>query len=170
MCLLRLPFRIDQSRPLHLRQIDDVDTVGTVDRDTSSAGHITHDLIPRHRGTALGKTHRQIRDTLYHDTTLGLHENRLTRTILCICRIVLRDACQDLLIGHLFLVVTVVQFLHLVNDLALFQSPVSHGCQYGIPVPESILSHNGIHIFLLLQVGKIHTSGLTVGGKQLLAL
>ena len=170
MCLLRLPFRIDQSRPLHLRQIDDVDTVGTVDRDTSSAGHITHDLIPRHRGTALGKTHRQIRDTLYHDTTLGLHEDRLVRTTLRIGRIVLRNACQNFLVGHRFLMVTVVQLLHLVDDLPFFQSTVSYSRQYRIPVPESVLSHDGIHVFLFLQAGKIDASGFAVAGKQILAL
>ena len=170
MCLLRLPFRIDQSRPLHLRQIDDVDTVGTVNRDTSSTGHITHDLIPRHRRTALGKSHRQIRDALYYDTALGLHEDRLVHTTLRICCIVLRNACQNFLVGHLFLMVTVVQLLHLVDDLTLFQSTVSYGRQYRIPVPESILAHNGIHILLLLQAGKIDASGFAVAGKQILAL
>ena len=66
--------------------------------------------------------------------------------------------------------VTVVQLLHLVDDLTLFQSTVSYGRQHRIPVPESILAHNGIHILLLLQAGKIDASGFAVAGKQILAL
>ena len=82
-----------------------------------------------------------------------------------ICRIVLRNACQNFLVGHLFLMVTVVQLLHLVDDLPFLQSTVSYS-----PVPESILAHNGIHILLLLQAGKIDASGFAVAGKQILAL
>ena len=66
--------------------------------------------------------------------------------------------------------VTVVQLLHLVDDLPLFQSTVSYGRQYRIPVPESILAHNGIHILLLLETCKVDASGFAVAGKQILAL
>ena len=66
--------------------------------------------------------------------------------------------------------VTVVQLLHLVDDLPFFQSTVSYSRQYRIPVPESVLSHDGIHVFLFLQAGKIDASGFAVAGKQILSL
>ena len=66
--------------------------------------------------------------------------------------------------------VTVVQLLHLVDDLPFFQSTVSYSRQHRIPVPESILAHNGIHILLLLETCKVDASGFAVAGKQILAL
>ena len=57
---IRLPFRLNQSNTLTVRQIQDIDTIGPMDGNTPATGDKPHNLISRYRGTTLGKTHRNI--------------------------------------------------------------------------------------------------------------
>ena len=65
-----LPFGIDQARTLHVREIDDVDTVGPVYGNTSAPRYKTNDLVPRYRAAAFGKMHCHIIKSLDNDATL----------------------------------------------------------------------------------------------------
>ena len=66
--------------------------------------------------------------------------------------------------------VPVIEILHLVDHLALFQSAVAYGGQHGIPVPEPVFPHNRACVVILQQLGKVHAPGLAITVQQLLAL
>ena len=119
--------------------MDHIDTVCTVDRKTSSSGHKSHDLIPRHRITASGEPYRHIINSLDHNTALGFCD---MDTVLCsLCH-----PFQHHFVRKLLLMLLVVLFHQTVYHLALFQSSVTNGGKHCIPVPESILLLDHLHI------------------------
>ncbi len=76
---------------------------------------------------------------------------------------------HDLRLGHFPPVILVVQFLHTVKDLPLFESAVSDRRQHRIPVLKAVPLHNGFLIFGNYHFRRIDGLRLTVTGDQLLA-
>ena len=66
-----LPLCIDQTAPLGLRKIDDIDTICPVDGHTAPSGDKTNDLVSRNRAAAPGEPDCHIVDSLHHDAILG---------------------------------------------------------------------------------------------------
>ena len=58
---------------------------------------------------------------LYHDTALDFMRIGLFAPLCAFAALFSAMLCQNFLVGHLFLMVTVVQPLHLVDNLTLFQ-------------------------------------------------
>ena len=66
--------------------------------------------------------------------------------------------------------VGLIEFLHLIDDLAFLQTAVANGCQYGIPVPEAVFSHDRVHIIRLHDLYRVDALCLTVSVQHLTAL
>ena len=71
VCTL-LPLSFNQAHTLHIGQMQNIDTVGTVDRHTTSAGDKSHNLISRNRAAALTEMHSHIIKSLDHNSALGM--------------------------------------------------------------------------------------------------
>ena len=68
--LLRLPFGLDHPLSVDAVHIQDVHTVGTVDRHAAASGDKADDLVSRDRITAFGETHADVMAAFDHDRTL----------------------------------------------------------------------------------------------------
>ena len=139
-CCAVLPFCINETLSLDLRQMQHIHTVCTMNRYTSAACNKTDNLISRHRIAAFGKTDCHIINTLDDNATLAALLMRFyscRRLLLHLCHL-----CQQLLICHLSGFLLLVFFKQLVDNLAFLQTTVSHCCIDCIPVTETVFAHN----------------------------
>ena len=65
--------------------------------------------------------------------------------------------------------ISVVEFLHPVDDLSFTKSAVPDRCSDGIPVPESVLLEHRVHILRNHYLGRINAVILTVCKQQFTA-
>ena len=143
-----LPLRVDQSGTIHLRHIDHVDAIRSVNGDPAAARYKTDDLIPGHRRTAFGKTDCHIIHTLDNDAALAL----FLPVVLALDPIL--EALQDLLLDNGLAVIFFVKILQFVNDLTFLDGAVPYGGQKRIPVTESVFFKDRLLIIRLHQVGQ----------------
>ena len=146
--ILRLPFSFDQSGSVHLREINNIDTVSSMNGYSPASGHESYDFITRHRCTASGKSDCHIMNAFYYNTALGFNMCRFILTVLL-------NICKQFFICDLFLMITGIQLLHTVDDLSFFKGTMSDRCQYRIPILKTILMHNTALVFRCQQIRRI---------------
>ena len=161
VCTL-LPLSFNQAHTLHIGQMQNIDTVGTVNRHTTSAGDKSHNLISRNRAAALTEMHSHIIKSLDHNSALGM--------LWHILLLILPNSRKHFLICQRNRMILAVFIVHTVYNLAFFQSSVSYGCQTGIPVMEPVFADNLSLIFRLIDFSEIDSLCLGIIVNQFLAV
>ena len=142
-----------------------------MDGNASSPGDKPHNLIPRHRRTAAGKTDCHVINALHHNAALrtGRFPAFPAPAGSSIFHAVACHLLQDICIRQDMLAVLPAVFLHLIDNLAFLQASMANRCQHRIPVTEAILAHNAALVRSLVQFRPVDALRFAILRQQILA-
>ena len=144
---------------LHL---DNIDAVPSVNGNATASCNKAADLVTGNRIAALGKTNRNVMNTLYNNGIIMTGNLR--------SNIGFSYSSKNFFISNIALVLLLSQLKHLIDDLAFLQSAVSHCRKNSVPVMEAILLDNDILNLRFGNSKKVYSLTLTIFYKKITSL
>lgn len=122
--------------------------------NTTASCNISNNLITGNRITAFGEAYCNVMNAPYYNAALAL-DMMLLILILCGC------CLQNFFICEILFILFIISFYKLIKYLSLFQSAMSDGGKYRIPVTEAIFTKDRVQILSLGVISEF--KALTLG-------
>ena len=131
--------------------------------NTTASCNISNNLITGNRITAFGETYCNVMNAPHYNAALALDMMLLV--------LILRGCClQNFFICEILFIFFIISFYKLIKYLSLFQSAMSDGGKYRIPVTETIFTKDRVQILSLGVISEFKALTLGILGKHFLAL